>query len=109
MEQYRSTLGATVTEPDDLHEHGVTVAFVELSNTKIELVHPLGEDSPIRSFLEKTPGGGIHHVCYESITSLPHAIDWSRVARGFLATVNRGSAPTESRSCFSTPRNFPEH
>ncbi len=65
MEQYRSTLGATVTEPNDLHEHGVTVAFVELSNTKIELVHPLGEDSPIRSFLEKTPGGGIHHVCYE--------------------------------------------
>ena len=65
IEQYRETLGATVTEPSDLPEHGVTVAFVELPNTKIELVYPLGEASPIRPFLEKTPSGGIHHVCYE--------------------------------------------
>jgi len=65
LEQYRVTLGATVTEPHDLPEHGVTVAFVELPNTKIELVHPLGDNSPIQSFLDKTPGGGIHHICYE--------------------------------------------
>ena len=65
LEQYRVTLGAAVTEPHDLPEQGVTVAFVELPNTRIELVHPLGDNSPIQSFLDKTPGGGIHHVCYE--------------------------------------------
>ena len=65
IERYRVSLGATVSEPEDLPDHGVTVAFVELSNTKVELIQPLGEDSPIRGFLEKSPGGGIHHVCYE--------------------------------------------
>ena len=65
MDQYRTTLGATVSPPNDLPDHGVTVAFVELPNTKIELVHPFGDASPIQGFLDKTPGGGIHHVCYE--------------------------------------------
>ena len=65
IEQYRAMLGATVTEPTDLPDHGVTVAFVELPNTKIELVYPLGDNSPIRGFFDKTPGGGIHHICYE--------------------------------------------
>jgi methylmalonyl-CoA/ethylmalonyl-CoA epimerase len=63
--QYRDTLGARVGPPQDEPEHGVTVVFIELPNTKIELLHPLGETSPIRGFLEKNPGGGIHHVCYE--------------------------------------------
>lgn len=62
---YRDTLGAKVTEPLDLPEHGVTTVFVELPNTKIELLHPLGEASPIAKFLERSPGGGVHHVCYE--------------------------------------------
>lgn len=62
---YRDTLGARVSEPQALPEHGVTVVFVELDNTKIELLEPLGEESPIRSFLEKSPSGGIHHICYE--------------------------------------------
>lgn len=62
---YRDTLGATVTAPVDLPEHGVTTVFVELPNTKIELLKPLGEDSPIAKFLEKNPAGGMHHVCYE--------------------------------------------
>lgn len=62
---YRDTLGATVSEPVDLPEHGVTTVFVELPNTKIELLLPLGEDSPIAKFLEKHPSGGMHHVCYE--------------------------------------------
>lgn len=62
---YRDTLGAGVSAPQDLPEHGVTVVFVELPNTKIELLHPLGEGSPIASFLEKNSSGGIHHVCYE--------------------------------------------
>lgn len=63
---YRDTLGAKVSEPVDLPEHGVTTVFVELPNTKIELLHPLGEGSPIAKFLEKNPSGGIHHVCYET-------------------------------------------
>ena len=63
--QYRDTLGATVREPQDEPDHGVTVVFIELPNTKIELLHPLGEDRPIQGFLDKNPSGGIHHICYE--------------------------------------------
>lgn len=62
---YRDTLGAKVSEPQAEPDHGVTVVFVELPNTKIELLEPLGADSPIAKFLEKNPSGGIHHVCYE--------------------------------------------
>ena len=63
--QYRDALGARVGPPQDEPDHGVTVVFVELPNTKIELLHPLGPDSPIAGFLAKNPAGGIHHVCYE--------------------------------------------
>lgn len=63
--QYRDTLGATVGAPQDEPDHGVTVVFIELPNTKIELLYPLGENSPIMGFLEKNPAGGIHHICYE--------------------------------------------
>ncbi|WP_025899012.1 methylmalonyl-CoA epimerase [Sneathiella glossodoripedis] len=62
---YRDVLGATVRAPQDEPDHGVTVVFVELDNTKIELLHPLGENSPIAGFLEKNKSGGIHHICYE--------------------------------------------
>lgn len=62
---YRDTLGARVSEPVDLPAHGVTTVFVELPNTKIELLHPFGEASPIAKFLSSNPSGGIHHVCYE--------------------------------------------
>ena len=62
---YRETLGATVSEPRALPEHGVTVVFIDVGNTKIELLEPLGEGSPIGAFLEKNPSGGMHHVCYE--------------------------------------------
>jgi len=62
---YRDTLGATVSQSTDLPEHGVTTVFVELPNTKIELLAPFGDNSPIDSFLQKNPSGGIHHVCYE--------------------------------------------
>ncbi len=62
---YGTTLGAKVSAPDCLPEHGVTVVFVELPNTKIELLEPYGAGSPIAKFLEKNPDGGIHHVCYE--------------------------------------------
>ena len=62
---YEESLGAKVSSPHDMPEHGVTTVFVELPNSKIELLHPLGEDSPIASFLTRNPDGGMHHVCYE--------------------------------------------
>lgn len=62
---YRDTLGAKVSAPVEMPEHGVTTVFVELANTKIELLHPLGDGSPISGFLARNPAGGIHHVCYE--------------------------------------------
>ena len=62
---YRDVLGARVSAPQALPEHGVTVVFVELPNTKIELLEVLGENSPIAPFLERNPSGGIHHICYE--------------------------------------------
>jgi methylmalonyl-CoA/ethylmalonyl-CoA epimerase len=62
---YRDTLGAAVSAPQALVEHGVTVVFVDVGNTKIELLEPLGEASPIAAFLAKNPSGGMHHVCYE--------------------------------------------
>lgn len=64
-EFYRDVLGARVTDPKDLPEHGVTTVFVELDNTKLELLYPLGENSPIAGFLEKNSAGGIHHYCLE--------------------------------------------
>ena len=63
--RYRDTLGATVSEPQQLPEHSVTVVFVEVGNTKTELLEPFGEGSPIAAFLERNPAGGIHHMCYE--------------------------------------------
>jgi methylmalonyl-CoA/ethylmalonyl-CoA epimerase len=77
---YRDALGATVTEAQDLPDHGVTVVFVELDNSKIELLHPLGDDSPIQSFLDRNPTGGMHHVCYE--VSDIHAARDRLVAQG---------------------------
>ena len=62
---YSGQLGAKVTAPEALTEHGVTVVFIDVGNTKIELLEPLGEGSPISAFLEKNPSGGMHHLCYE--------------------------------------------
>jgi methylmalonyl-CoA/ethylmalonyl-CoA epimerase len=62
---YRNVLGASVSEPVPQPEHGVTTVFITLPNTKIELISPLGADTPIAKFLERMPDGGIHHVCYE--------------------------------------------
>lgn len=62
---YRDALGANVSSPTDLPEHGVRVVFVELPNTKIELLLPIGENSPVAKFLEKNVDGGMHHICYE--------------------------------------------
>ena len=62
---YRENLGAVVSEPLPLPDHGVTTVFVELANSKIELLHPLGKNSPVSRFLSNNPSGGMHHVCYE--------------------------------------------
>ena len=65
IENYKTMLGAVVSKKEKQKEHGVTIAFITLSNTKIELISPLGEDSPLKNFLLKNPNGGIHHICYE--------------------------------------------
>lgn len=65
--QYQGALGAVVSNPTDLPEHGVRVAFVELANAKIELLQPLKADSPIAKFLHRNPAGGIHHICYDVV------------------------------------------
>ncbi len=62
---YRDTLGATLSDTQAQPDHGVTTVFIELPNTKIELLEPLGDDSPLIGFLQKNSSGGIHHVCYE--------------------------------------------
>ena len=77
--QYRGTLGAQVSEPMPQPEHGVTVVFVTLPNTKIELLEPLGEQSPIAAFLQRSPSGGIHHLCYE-VADIRAASDRLRAA-----------------------------
>jgi methylmalonyl-CoA/ethylmalonyl-CoA epimerase len=64
-EVYRAKLGASLSETVAQHEHGVSTIFIELPNTKIELLEPLGDNSPIAAFLERNPAGGIHHICYE--------------------------------------------
>ncbi|MDA1320581.1 MAG: methylmalonyl-CoA epimerase, partial [Proteobacteria bacterium] len=63
--EWRGRLGATLSDPLPQPEHGVTVVFIAFGNTKIELLEPLGDDSPIRRFLDKNPEGGIHHICFE--------------------------------------------
>ena len=76
---YRNTLGATVLSPHMLPEHGVTAAFVELGNTRIELLEPLGRDSPVRGFLARNSDGGMHHLCYE-VADIRQARDHLRQA-----------------------------
>ncbi|MFK7890636.1 MAG: methylmalonyl-CoA epimerase [Granulosicoccus sp.] len=71
---YRDILGASVSEPQDLPEHGVTVVFVDLPNTRIELLEPFGDQSPVSRFLQKHKGGGIHHICLE-VTDIHMAKD----------------------------------
>lgn len=77
---YRDALGAEVSEPVDLPDHGVSTVFVTLPNAKIELVRPLGGDSPLSGFLDRFPAGGIHHICYE-VADVRRARD-RLVARG---------------------------
>ncbi|KAN0035077.1 hypothetical protein ACTA71_004332 [Dictyostelium dimigraforme] len=73
MDLYKNVFGADVSEPVNQVEHGVTTVFVGLENTKIELLHPFGDKSPIENFLKKNPAGGIHHICLE-VDDIHHAV-----------------------------------
>lgn len=86
---YRDALGAEVSEPVALPDHGVTVVFVTLGGSRIELLHPLGDDSPVASFLARNPSGGVHHLCY-GVENLRAARDWL-IASGLR--VSGGSEP----------------
>jgi methylmalonyl-CoA/ethylmalonyl-CoA epimerase len=104
--QYRETLGATVHPPQDEPAHGVRVVFIDLPNTKIELLHPLGDDSPISAFLQKNPGGGMHHVCYE-VEDILAARD--RLAAGGARILGSGEPKTGAHGkpvLFLHPKDF---
>ncbi|HEV7435761.1 methylmalonyl-CoA epimerase [Rhizobium halophilum] len=88
---YRDVLGARVSQPQALPEHGVTVVFVELDNSKVELLEPLGAESPIKAFLEKNPSGGMHHICYE-VTDILAARD--QLKQAGLRILGDGSPKT---------------
>uniref|UniRef100_A0A7S1Q389 Methylmalonyl-CoA epimerase, mitochondrial n=1 Tax=Neobodo designis TaxID=312471 RepID=A0A7S1Q389_NEODS len=83
---YADVVGAKVSEPQDLPEHGVTTVFIDLPNTKLELLHPLGDKSPIQSFLDKNPSGGMHHVCLE-VEDISKAIE--RVTKAKVRTIGK--------------------
>ncbi len=103
---YRDTLGARVSEPQSLPEHGVTVVFVELPNTKIELLEPLGADSPIAAFLAKNPAGGMHHICYE-VEDILAARD--KLASGAARVLGSGEPKTGAHGkpvLFLHPKDF---
>jgi len=84
---YRDTMGATVSQAVDQPDHGVTTVFIELPNTKIELLHPLGDNSPVAAFLAKNPSGGMHHVCYE-VADIEAAV--ARVTAGGMRVLGDG-------------------
>lgn len=103
---YRDTLGARVSQAQALPEHGVTVVFVELPNTKVELLEPLGADSPIAAFLEKNPSGGMHHICYE-VEDIIAARD--RLKAGGARVLGDGSPKTGAHGkpvLFLHPKDF---
>ena len=106
--RYRDGLGASVSAPMALPAHGVTVVFVELPNVKIELMEPLGADSPIAKFIAKNPEGGMHHLCFE-VDDILAARDTliASGARVIEVIARRGSARMASRCCFCTRRIFP--
>jgi methylmalonyl-CoA/ethylmalonyl-CoA epimerase len=103
---YRSQLGAKVSEPQSLPEHGVTVVFIELENTKIELLEPLGDASPIAAFLERNAAGGMHHICYE-VDDLIAARD--RLVAGGARVLGGGEPKTGAHGkpvLFLHPKDF---
>ncbi|MBB4954250.1 methylmalonyl-CoA/ethylmalonyl-CoA epimerase [Agrobacterium vitis] len=103
---YRETLGATVSARQELPEHGVTVVFVDLPNTKVELLHPLGANSPIQTFLDKNPGGGMHHICYEVADILQARDDLLRKGARILGDGNPKTGAHGKPVLFLHPKDF---
>lgn len=99
LKVYRDTLGGIVSDKVAQPDHGVSTVFVELPNTKIELLEPLGENSPINKFLERNTQGGIHHICYEVDDIMLRVISWWRMVRVFLVMVSQRSGRTASQFC----------
>ena len=104
--QYKSILGANISSPMDLPLHGVKTIFVELDNTKIELLEPIGDNSPIKKFLKNNPLGGMHHICYE----VPNIIDACDKLKAEGATILGSGEPTIGAHgkpvIFIHPKNF---
>ena len=104
--QYKNILGAKVSKPIDLPSQGVKTIFVELDNTKIELLEPIGDDSPIKNFLKKTPSGGMHHICYE----VPNIIEACLKLKAEGVTILGSGEPTIGAHgkpvIFIHPKNF---
>ena len=105
---YRDVLGAAVSQPLDQPEHGVTVVFVELANAKIELLYPLGADSPIANFLERSPSGGVHHVCYEVDDILAARDRLKSQGARVLGDGDPKIGATANLYCFYTPKTSRE-
>lgn len=104
--KYRDLLGAQVSQPQALPEHGVTVVFIDTGNSKVELLEPLGENSPIAAFLAKNPGGGMHHVCFE-VPDLVAAA--ARLVAGGARVLGDGSPKTGAHGkpvLFLHPKDF---
>ena len=104
--QYKSILGANISSPMDLPLHGVKTIFVELDNTKIELLEPIGDNSPIKNFLKNNPLGGMHHICYE----VPNIMDACNKLKAEGATILGSGEPTIGAHgkpvIFIHPKNF---
>ncbi|MEO7386814.1 MAG: methylmalonyl-CoA epimerase [Gammaproteobacteria bacterium] len=103
---YRDTLGGRVSDPIDLPDHGVTTVFVELPNTKIELLYPLGAGSPIAKFLQANPAGGMHHICFE-VTDILAARD--RLKKAGARVLGDGEPKTGAHGkpvLFLHPKDF---
>jgi len=102
---YHDTLGAEISATVRTADHGVSTVFITLPNTKIELLEPLGEGSPINKFLERNPDGGIHHLCYEVIDIRARANTLKHRARACLATASRNRRPWQA-GAVPAPKDF---
>ena len=102
---YRDVLGAQVSAPQDLPSHGVTTVFVNLDNTKIELLHPLNDQSPIAKFLHRNPSGGMHHVCYE-VADIDAAKDQLQAAGARALSANPSIGAHGKPVLFLHPKDF---
>ena len=102
---YRNAFGADVSDPVEMPEHGVSVIFIQLPNTKIELMSPLGDSSPIADFLERNPAGGIHHICLET-DDIGAASDRARAFGRILGNGEPKSGAHGKPVVFLHPKDF---